>query len=318
MDHSRHGGEPTPPWRRRVGLQAFTLGPMTTSQLTPSLAQLRTDGVELVEFLYDWIDQSAAELRSALDQAGLRCPSVKVPPAPWATGGPSLERDLGRVVSDAHTLGVDYVVAMMFSPPGGAWPQAGADETPLGSIERVGRALTLGDWGRNAAQLNHWGAELRREGLRLAYHNTNFEFADLGGACGLQILLNETDPDLVSFELDTGYALSGGADPVELLRRHGGRFALLHLKDLAPSEGPNHRCFQANWTDLGQGVGDWPAIIAAAEAGGAAYYYLEQEPPFTSTPMAAVRAGLSYLDQLAAEPNAALQAETRPPFASSR
>src|SRR5439155_26630773 len=93
--------------------------------------------------------------------------------------------------------------------------------------------------------------------------------------------------------------LSGGGDPGALLARHPGRFGLLHLKDVRAVEEANHRRFQSSWTELGSGVADWPAILAAAEAGGCRYYYLEQEPPFRGEPIDSVAESVAYLDRLA-------------------
>lgn len=287
-------------WRERVGLQIFTLGLTPTSQLRGAIDETAEVGMHLIEFQYDGIDEPVLDLRKAVSDRGLRCASFKVPPVSFQEGQRSLESDIETVIDDALQMGIEFVVAMVYAPASGRLPEPLPNESMVQRMERAGREMTEADWLRHAERLNQWGVRLRREGLRLAFHNTNFDFSPIDGVTGLELVLENTDPNLVWCELDVGYALSGGAKPEALIDRYSGRVALLHMKDIdSKSPRPNFECFQSGWTALGTGIGNWPAIIGAAERGNCAYYYIEDEPPFPARPMDRVRESLAYLDQLA-------------------
>ncbi len=107
--------------------------------------------------------------------------------------------------------------------------------------------------------------------MALYYHNHAFEFEPLGGTTGMEILLAETDPELVGFECDVYWVQYGGQDPAAFIQAHAGRFPLIHLKDMV-GEGDGR-----TFAEVGEGKIDFAAIFAAAEAQGAAWYIVEQD-----------------------------------------
>jgi sugar phosphate isomerase/epimerase len=132
------------------------------------------------------------------------------------------------------------------------------------------------------------------------YHNHNFEFRDHGGgATGYQVLLAETDANLVKLELDCGWATAAGQDVVGMLRRHPNRFRMLHVKDFVLTGKPTFELFgpdRPTGTELGRGQIDYKPIFAAAQAAGVEYYFSEQEPPITNmTPLDAARVNFDYM-----------------------
>lgn len=130
---------------------------------------------------------------------------------------------------------------------------------------------TLDGYKAVAKLMNTAGKTLRDAGLSLYYHNHAFEFEDLGGVCGMDILWNETDPAVAAFEIDCYWVTYAGLDPAAMIREHAGRYPLIHLKDMV-GEG-DARTF----AEVGEGCIDWQPIFAASEAQGAAWYVVEQD-----------------------------------------
>ena len=278
-----------------VGLQLYTLGDAPYRDLDGTLQTLARIGYRAVEPV-GFMKRTAAELRAALDRSGLACPSTHVPLQADGSGGPSLAADVGRLAADMHRLGVEYVVVPIFPVPeriGG--PRKGEDG--LSFLARAGTEMTADDWRHTAARLNDTGAALKREGLRLAYHNHNVEFAKHGSKTAYDLLLENTDPGLVWFEMDVGWVAAAGVDPIPLLRAHRHRFGLMHIKDMRPSTVPNN-AFRMDPADVGSGALDWKRILPAGYDVGVRHYYVEQEPPFVGPRMDAARADYEYLSRL--------------------
>ena len=126
-----------------------------------------------------------------------------------------------------------------------------------------------------AADLNRWAAEAKQAGLGFAYHHHDFEFAPLADGDGgtlFDILVQETDPDLVGIEVDVYWAAHAGVDPAHLLGELQGRVPLLHVKDMAA--GPERTAIPA-----GEGILRWDEILPAASAAGARWWIIEQDDP---------------------------------------
>lgn len=275
-----------------VGLQLYTLGEAPYRDLDGTLATLARIGYGTVETV-GLMKRTAAQLRTALDRAGLSCPSAHVPLQPDGSGGPTLAGDTGALAADMHRLGVGYVVVPIFPVPSRIGGQR-KGEDGLEFLSRAGRAMSADDWRHTAAELNAKGAALAREGLKLAYHNHNAEFGRHGAKTGYDLLLENTDPDTVWFEMDVGWVAAAGVDPIPLLRAHPGRFRLMHVKDLKASTVPN-TAFRMNPAEVGSGSLDWTAILRVAYRMGVRNFYVEQEPPFAGPRMDAARADYVYL-----------------------
>ena len=248
--------------RLPIGLQLYSVGAELRRDLDGTLKALSAIGYTTVETA-GYAGRSAQELRAALDAHGLACTSAHVQPR---GGGPepTLSGDLGRLAADMRILGARHVVMPIFLVPEG---------------KSLRSPPSAEDWKATAAFLNRTGAGLKREGLAFAYHNHNPEFAPLDGGTVLDLLLRETDPALVQFEMDAGWVVAAGRDPVEVLKAHPGRFRMMHVKDVAKGVEPNF-AFRVQTTSVGQGIIDWPRLLAAAYAEGVREYFVEHEPPF--------------------------------------
>lgn len=276
-----------------IGLQLYTVGDAVRKDLDAAFTKIAGIGFTVLEAA-GYHGQTPAALREAANRHGLKITSIHVSAA--ARGGdPGLGGDLPKLAAELHTLGATDVVMPMFAMPERIAAQK-EGEAFGAYIGRAAAQLTADDWKRTAAFLNEKGAALRREGLRFGYHNHNPEFAPLGGTNGLEILLQETSPDTVVFELDVGWAGAAGVDPVSLLRRHGRRFQLLHVKDIKPSTKSNY-ALQQDPTEVGSGRLNWAQLLPAAWDAGVRKFYVEQEPPFAGDRFDAIGKSYRFLHQ---------------------
>jgi sugar phosphate isomerase/epimerase len=224
---------------------------------------------------------SAQQFRALLDDAGLKCPSAHLQ---FDIG------NLGAAFENAHALGARYAASGSLRE---AVSSAGAGQktsTPTGG-------MSLDEARRTAEFANRIGEQARRAQLQYVYHNHDFEFAGQpGGDIGYDLLLRETDPALVQFEIDCGWMVVGGRDPREYFGRYPGRFPMIHVKDFLPAaaHGGAHP-----GAELGHGMIDYGPIFAAAEKAGLRHYFAEQEGPFTRvSQIEAARQAYEYLCKL--------------------
>jgi sugar phosphate isomerase/epimerase len=170
----------------------------------------------------------------------------------------------------------------------------------IGDFFKSLNSMSADDFRRIAAQANEIGQRAKAAGVQYAYHNHNFEFRDLGdGKTGYDILIEETDASVVKFETDCGWMKVAGKDPVEYLRKHGNRIAMLHVKDFNNITKPVTALFSPDRpmpTELGRGSIDYKPIVAAALKAGIKHIFVEQEPPFKDVPaMEAAEVDYRYL-----------------------
>jgi sugar phosphate isomerase/epimerase len=128
------------------------------------------------------------------------------------------------------------------------------------------------------------GAELKRYGLQLAYHNHTLEFERIGGKYLLEQLTDSISSDLLKLEIDVAWMAKAGVDPVTYFPQLKGRVPLIHIKDIDR---------EGNITEVGKGVLNFPSIYAAAKAAGLTYYFVEQDT--SRHPLLSARMNLNYL-----------------------
>ena len=150
-----------------------------------------------------------------------------------------------------------------------------------------------------AEKLTWAGQKCHAAGLKFAYHNHAFEFAQADGAPLMKVLLDNSDPKLVGIELDCFWASVAGHDPVQMIDSHKGRVILLHLKDKA--EGTpvmfNESVPKTAFKEVGHGVIDWVKVLRAAKAAGVAEYFVEQDQT-PGDPLDSLRQSYEYLSKL--------------------
>ncbi|NLC67190.1 MAG: sugar phosphate isomerase/epimerase [Clostridiaceae bacterium] len=108
-------------------------------------------------------------------------------------------------------------------------------------------------------------------GLKFVYHNHDFEFEKYNGKTGLEIIFDESDPEVFGFEIDTYWVQAGGADPVAWTRKVKGRMEVIHLKDMAIKER------KQVFAEIGEGNLNWSEILKACNDIGVRWYCVEQD-----------------------------------------
>ena len=259
---ARAGAAPrTPATGRAIGVQLYTLRNEMQKDVEGTLARVAGIGYREVEFA-GYYDKSPAEIRAMLNRTGLTAPSTHMPIE-------MLEANAAGAFDTAKEIGHEFVVVPWLAEA---------------------RRKTIDDYKRLAESLNRLASAAKEKGLRVGYHNHDFEFVPIGGQVPFDTLLAETDPSLVAIELDLYWATKAGHDPLQLFERHRGRFPLVHVKDSAGA--PDHRM-----VDVGKGTIDFARIFTA---GGAALQHRFVEHDNPGDAFASITASYEHLAKLQA------------------
>lgn len=278
-----------------IGLQLYTLGPLPFKDLTGTLAKVAAMGYREVE-LPGLLGKKPEELRAAADGAGLRVTSLHLGTTKGSPpGAVTVDSDPAEIAGILKTLGAEAVILPMLPIPAGFQPRTGDNfqTTFSQAVAQAGKDY----WRSTAVYLNRCGSGLRKHGVLFGYHNHNVEFTPVDGGTGFDILARETDPALVSFEVDIGWVAAAGLDPLRFIERHAGRLRWMHVKDMKASTRPNF-AFQMDPTEIGSGILHWERLLPAAYRAGVRHFFVEQEPPFVTDRLDAAAKSAAYLRQL--------------------
>ena len=272
-----------------IGVQLYTVGELARDDLDATFAKLQAIGFRSVE-LAGLHGSTPVRLHEAALRHGLQLTGIHLQ-ATGANGDPGLDAAPGQIAATLLQMGITEATLPLMPLPFGP----DKDESFLAYLVRAGSQLGEDDWKRAADFLNAHAGALRKEGIRLGYHNHNFEFRPLGSTTGWDVLLAHTDPALVDFELDAGWAAAAGLDPTEVLLAHPGRFRQIHVKDIRPTAA-NFALHQEP-TEVGRGILAWRRILPAAWKAGVRRFYVEQEPPFNGDRFDSLSASFNYLSE---------------------
>lgn len=280
-----------------IGLQLYALGDEIRADLAGAFRLVAEMGYGEVE-LPSLLGSTAPALKGFADAAGVKIASLHIPAKPYMPSD-ALNFDTApdEIAQIAGDLGIDQVVIPFPILPDGFAPGEGEDFPA--AISRVFGALGLDHWRMTAARFNEIGASMQERGLSLGYHNHNLEFAPNEGSTPWDVLVAETDPALVKFQFDIGWAVTAGRDPVASLQQLAGRVLSLHVKDVAADNQAGFY-FGLSPTEVGSGTIDWAAVLPAAEAAGTQHYFVEQEPPYSMPRPEAMAKSITYLKSLEA------------------
>jgi sugar phosphate isomerase/epimerase len=226
----------------QISLELYTVRDAAKEDFAGTLAKVAQIGYPAVEFagLHGW---SAEEVRAILDQNNLKGASAHVPFTRFV-------EEFDTVIAEMRTLGCGYAIVPWIGPE---------------HRSTVAAARAFAD------QVGEIGTKVRNAGLGFAYHNHDFEFADLEGTGSRlwDFLFEKEDVDL---ELDVYWVFYGGADPAALVAQAPERYPLLHFKDMAGT-GADRRD-----APVGKGNVDFAPLLKSAEAR-TLYYVVEQDNP---------------------------------------
>ncbi len=258
-----------PSFKGPIGLQLYSLRDQFAKNVPASLDRVRGFGIQYVE-LAGTYNLSPEKFKEQLDAKGLKPISGHFP----------FERyrdDAEGVARDAKTLGLQYA--------GCAWIP---HNDPFD--EKTCREA--------AAVFNRAGETLAKHGLKFFYHTHGYEFQPRGNGTLFDLLLAETNPKYVHYQMDVFWIVHPGQDPVKLLGKYGNRFELMHVKDMrkgTPTGLLTGHSEVTNDVALGAGIMDWPAILKAARKAGVKWYFIEDESP---TSVEQIPQSLRFLEQV--------------------
>lgn len=227
--------------RRPLGIQLYTLREAMAEDVPGVLGALATIGYREVEFA-GYFDHAAKAVRAMLDENGLSSPAAHI-------RYEAMQSDLDRTIEFAHTMGHEYLVIPYLQEE---------------------QRQTIDNYLQHAENFNVWGERCKSAGIRLAYHNHDFEFVPIDGRIPYDLLLQETDAELLAMEMDIYWISKAGAAPLEYFAQHPGRFPLWHIKDMSAD---------GAIVDVGDGEIDFPTLFAEAELAGLRHGFVEHDRP---------------------------------------
>ena len=293
-----HAG-PGSPWASRIGLELYTVRDLLMTDYEGTLAKIAAIGYTEIEPI-GYNDMAPAGFRALLDRLKLTMPSTHAPAR--GTGA-----DLEKQLEGFQTMGIKYTEIAAAGPgpgqgtsspdprrpatiPPGGYYDAGSGrvrnafkETEAFGPYQVPGSLEAAK--RRAGQLNASGRIAQKYGMKALVHNHTVEFEKLTDSPRTlyDVLLEETDPALVTMQLDLGWTYIAGVDPIALFKAHPGRFELWHVKDVFglktvnPSLGPNARVSSMALVPVGTGQIDFKPIFAQAAVAGLKHFVVEQD-----------------------------------------
>lgn len=236
-----------------LGLQLYSLRETIEADVKGTLEKIAAIGYKEVEtYGYSTKDQfwglSVKEFKNIITSNGLNTPSGHYGLDDYLKEGGG-KSNFAYLVEVAQTLDQKYITVPYISEP---------------------LRTSLDDYKRIAEKLNKAGEICKDAGLKLAYHNHNFEFEEYEAQNGYEIFLNNTEKDLVAFEMDIYWVVRSGNDPIALFEQYPGRFPLWHVKDMSKL---NH---ELN-TEIGNGTINFKNIFNKVKQAGGKHFIVEQE-----------------------------------------
>ncbi|UFH57358.1 sugar phosphate isomerase/epimerase [Spirosoma sp. KNUC1025] len=273
----------TPP----IGIQLFTLFGLMNEDPKSTLEKVAAVGYKEVESAFslrgNYYGYTAKEFKALVSGLGMTWRAHHAggapfrpraaAPRPAATGAPAaggqpaggqappqrppmdfskmppmlnLRDNYQQLVDDAVEGGLSYLVC---------------SSTPVATVDEINKSIEV---------FQKTGEAAKKAGIGFAYHNHSTEFDPVeGGKTPYELILSQTDKDLVKMELDLAWATKAGKDPVELFKQHPGRFPLWHIKDIKADKN--------SITEVGNGVVDFRRAFAAAKTAGLKYFFVEQD-----------------------------------------
>ena len=247
--------------KMKTGLQLYTLRDVIGTDLTGTLASVSKFGYNSVEpygFDGNFFKIPAKEFRKMCNNLGLDVTSTH--------SGITIA-NASEYTDKAAEAGLEYLILPSFS----------------GRPDK-----TLDDYKKVAQEMNQIGEITKKAGINFGYHNHNHEFRTIEGKLPYDVLLAETDPKLVSFEMDIFWVVKGGQDPLHYFDKHRGRFQTWHIKDIG-NDGES--CI------IGNGRINFKDLLKHSKKAGLKRFFLEQEYYSEGTPIYCVEQSCKYIQK---------------------
>ncbi|MDP4151441.1 MAG: sugar phosphate isomerase/epimerase family protein [Bacteroidota bacterium] len=261
-----------------LGVQLYTVRDQMDKDPSGTLAKVAQIGFNTVEGTYSpggekFYGMEATAFTAMLKQHGLTMPSAhyrlgeEAPDGEMKVRG-TLLHDWDKAVEDAHAIGLKYMICAWLSP-----------------AERGG----LDHYKKLAEIFNKAAEKCKAAGIQFCHHNHDFEFEQQDGHRYYDVILDNTDKNLVKMEMDLYWVTKAGMDPIAIIEKHPGRFPLWHLKDMDNT--PEH-----SFTEVGHGTIDFKKIFAHSGQAGLKYFYVEQDK-CPGSPFDSISQSIAYVRQ---------------------
>ena len=242
---------------KKVGIQSYTLRDVFEQSPIAALKMIKNAGYDYVELnSRNFTSRSPEALKAMLDEVGLPAPASHI-------SLDMIKGDMSELIYKANTLGIEYLTV----------PWINQD------------ARNLEDWRAHADVMNSAGEKLRDNGFKLAYHNHQFEFTDLGGGTtAFDILLNEVAEENLIFQLDLFWAYLGKVNIKSLFEKNPGRFKLCHIKDMTKGRdlyqnASYEEIGKSIMVNVGEGIIPFESYFALNDISGMQYFITEHDQP---------------------------------------
>ncbi|NQT27961.1 sugar phosphate isomerase/epimerase [candidate division KSB1 bacterium] len=246
-----------------IGLQLSTIRKPLEDDWKKAFQRVAEIGYKTIEGGGPRGGLSVEEFKTFLKEIGLN-------PLSTGTSMQDIVENLDQSLEQAINMGQKWFICF--------WPWTGSSEDKK-----------LDDWKEVAERLNKAGEKVKAAGLGFAYHNHDIEFALTEEQIPFDILLDETDANLVDIEIDLYWIAKGGQDPIPYFKKYPGRFPLWHIKDMDDTEEQSFAC-------VGSGILDFSNIFKHADIAGMKHVFVEHDRP--EDPMACIQSSYDYLNGL--------------------
>jgi sugar phosphate isomerase/epimerase len=183
-----------------------------------------------------------------------------------------ITKDFEKKAADAAAIGMKYLICPWKGPQ-----------------------KKIDDFKKIADEFNQKGEICKKNGIRFAYHNHAYSFEPIDGQMGQDVMMTNTDPALVDYEMDIYWVATAGQDAEAWLKKYKNRFRLCHVKDRAKGAKATD---QDATVDLGTGSLNYPKILKTASENGMEYYIVEQEKYEGTTPLKSAEVDAAYMKNL--------------------
>lgn len=244
-----------------VGIQLYTVRKEIMEDAAGTLKKLADIGFKQIESARSpkghYYGFSAKEMKKICDDLGMTLRSGHV----------HLDDNFEQTMNEAAESGQEYLICSSMPTQG----------------------QTVDNYKAVAERFNQAGEECKKLNLKFGYHNHAYEFESDNGSVLYDVLLDNTSMDLVHMELDLGWVVAAGSDPLDYFKRYEGRFPLWHLKDMNMEKKES--------TEFGKGGLDIALMLKNKEASGLKYYFVEQEE-YTSSAFESMQYNMDYLKNM--------------------
>jgi sugar phosphate isomerase/epimerase len=255
-----------------IGLQLYTVREEMANDPLGTLKRIKSIGYAHVESAgYDkrkFYGQTKENFKMILRDMGLKMYSGHTSTG-FGLGSDSynMTNNWEAVCEDAAYLEQKYIVCGWFSE----------DERK-----------TINDYKRFAQLFNKCGEIAKKYGLQFCHHNHDFEFFPINGIVPYDILLNETDKNLVKFELDHYWTRKANVESKKIVNKNPGRFPLFHIKDMDATP-------EKSFTEVGTGVIKWKDVFKLSEKAKMEYFFIEQDSTIKYAPLESIKISFDNL-----------------------